>query len=100
MLSDKTGTLTKNIMRVRQLSLCGRVLGQFPGPSLAQLQTLSMQQPAAAAFLLCMAACNTCLLMPSEEDALEEGQAGQRINVTDFASMQRVLTGESPDEVY
>ena len=93
-LSDKTGTLTKNVMCVRQVALSGCVLGLPVGAPLAQLQELSSQQPTAATFLLCMAACNTCLLMPCADEA----PAG-RVAVTDFESLQRVLTGESPDEV-
>ena len=114
-LSDKTGTLTKNVMQVKRCSVDGVIYGSPLGSStsphsdpelsktvtndswlpltdmsvtktLANSKGLQMRE-----FLRVMAACNTVLLMP-------DSKTGE-VMVNDVKSLQDCLQAESPDEV-
>jgi phospholipid-transporting ATPase len=114
-LSDKTGTLTKNNMKVKRCTVEGVIYGApiaFPGspspvsntgPSSAQtakwspLENLEKKNPGAAPnsveanFLRNLAICNSVMLMPD--------QTTGALNVTDHKSLMDCMQAESPDEV-
>ncbi len=110
-LSDKTGTLTKNNMRVKRLSIEGIVYGapiSFPGAKavtasapggvwreLKELQLLNAAGTSKGGigdkYLRILAICNTAMLMPD--------QITGQVNVTDLKSLLGCLQAESPDEI-
>lgn len=106
-LSDKTGTLTKNNMCLKRCSVQGVVYGapiQFPGakkPAVeevySELEALPKLNPANGGnqvqsdFLRTLAICNTVMLMP---DAVTGA-----VNVDSAESLLKCLQAESPDEV-
>lgn len=114
-LSDKTGTLTKNIMQVKRCSVDGVIYGSPLGssinhpsdPELSKTVTNDSWVPLTdmsitktltndkglqmRKFLRVMAACNTVLLMP-------DSKTGEVV-VNDVKSLQDCLQAESPDEV-
>jgi len=111
-LSDKTGTLTKNNMCVKRLSIGGVVYGKpivFPGASKEQLAEQAKEKflPLTALanlnsaadttkglgsrYLRVLAICHTAMLMPDSVTG--------KLDVTDFDSLMACLQAESPDEV-
>lgn len=106
-LSDKTGTLTKNNMCLKRCSIQGVVYGapiQFPGAKKAaveevysELEALPNLNPANGGneiqsdFIRTLTICNTVMLMP---DAVTGS-----VNVDNAESLLACLQAESPDEV-
>lgn len=111
-LSDKTGTLTKNNMCVKRASIDGVVYGKpivFPGASkemvaeqakevfkpMTDLSNLNFANDTSkgigSRYFRVLAICHTAMLMP---DAV----TGE-LNVNDFDSLMSCLQAESPDEV-
>eukprot|EP01033_Poteriospumella_lacustris_P006930 gene6929-4996_t len=102
-LSDKTGTLTKNLMVVQQFSVANKIYGKPLGKldASSTVDAAAIPQPNAAdvddaertlllQFLRVLVYCNTAMLMPDE--------AGKQ-EVDSFEELVERLQAESADEV-